>query len=29
MEHYMELKEWLYSQKVKLYTIKQGTYSHN
>ena len=29
MEHYMELKEWLYSQKVKLYTIKQGKYSNN
>ena len=29
MEHYMKLKEWLYSQKVKLYTIKQGKYSNN
>ena len=29
MEHYLELKEWLYSQKVKLYTIKQGKYSNN
>ena len=29
MEHYIKLKEWLYSQKVKLYTIKQGKYSNN
>lgn len=29
MEHYLKLKEWLYSQKVKLYTIKQGKYSNN
>ena len=29
MEHYLELKEWLYSQKPKLYTIKQGKYSNN
>ena len=29
MEHYLKLKDWLYSQKVKLYTIKQGKYSNN
>lgn len=29
MVHYSNLKDWLYSQKVKLYTIKQGKYSNN
>ena len=29
MEHYLKLKEWLYSQEPKLYTIKQGNYSNN
>ena len=29
MEHYLKLKEWLYSQEPKLYTIKQGKYSNN
>lgn len=29
MVHYSNLKEWLYSQEVKLYTIKQGKYSNN
>ena len=29
MEHYFKLKEWLYSQEPKLYTIKQGKYSNN
>ena len=29
MEHYLKLKEWLYSQESKLYTIKQGKYSNN
>lgn len=29
MEHYLNLKDWLYSQKVNLYTIKQGKYSNN
>lgn len=29
MKHYLELKEWLYSQEPKLYTIKQGKYSNN
>ena len=29
MEHYLKLKEWLYSQEVKLYTIKQGKFSNN
>lgn len=29
MEHYLKLKDWLYSQEVKLYTIKQGKFSNN
>ena len=29
MEHYLKLKEWLYSQEPKLYTIKQGKFSNN
>ena len=29
MDHYLKLKEWLYSQEPKLYTIKQGKYSNN
>ena len=29
MEHYLKLKDWLYSQKTKLYTIKQGKFSNN
>lgn len=29
MEHYLKLKGWLYSQEVKLYTIKQGKFSNN
>lgn len=29
MEHYLKLKDWLYSQETKLYTIKQGKYSNN
>lgn len=29
MEHYLKLKEWLYSQETNLYTIKQGKYSNN
>ena len=29
MEHYLKIKDWLYSQKVELYTIKQGKYSNN
>lgn len=29
MVHYLKLKEWLYSQEPKLYTIKQGKYSNN
>lgn len=29
MEYYLKLKDWLYSQEVKLYTIKQGKYSNN
>ena len=29
MEHYLQLKDWLYRQKVELYTIKQGKYSNN
>lgn len=29
MEHYLKLKNWLYSQETILYTIKQGKYSNN
>ena len=29
MDHYLKIKEWLYSQEPKLYTIKQGKYSNN
>lgn len=29
MEHYLKLKDWLYSQETNLYTIKQGKYSNN
>lgn len=29
MEHYLKLKDWLYNQEPKLYTIKQGKYSNN
>lgn len=29
MEHYLKLKDWLYSQETKLYTIKQGKFSNN
>lgn len=29
MEHYLKLKDCLYSQEVKLYTIKQGKFSNN
>lgn len=29
MEHYLKLKNWLYSQEAKLYTIKQGKFSNN
>ena len=29
MEHYLNLKDWLYSQETKLYTIKQGKFSNN
>lgn len=29
MIHYSNLKDWLYSQEVKLYTIKQGKFSNN
>ena len=29
MEHYLKLKNWLYSQETNLYTIKQGKYSNN
>ena len=29
MEHYLKLKDWLYSQEVKLYTIKQRKFSIN
>ena len=29
MVHYSNLKNWLYSQETKLYTIKQGKYSNN
>lgn len=29
MEHYLKLKNWLYSQETKMYTIKQGKFSNN
>lgn len=29
MIHYSNLKDWLYSQEVKLHTIKQGKFSNN
>jgi len=29
MEHYLKLKDWLYSQETNLYTIKQGKFSNN
>lgn len=29
MVHYSNLKNWLYSQETKLYTIKQGKFSNN
>lgn len=29
MIHYSNLKDWLYSQETKLYTIKQGKFSNN
>ena len=29
MEHYLKLKDWLYSQETKLYTIKHGKFSNN
>lgn len=29
MDHYLKLKDWLYSQETNLYTIKQGKFSNN